>query len=98
MDTAFERRFLFKIEFHKPIVSVKAKIWESKLTNMNPDDYELLAGSFDFTGGQIENIVRKSEMHEVMNGVSVNINDIIGFCNTENLSKKNGIKIGFAKN
>jgi AAA+ superfamily predicted ATPase len=98
LDSAFERRFLFKIEFHKPIVSVKAKIWELKLTNMNPADYELLAKSFDFSGGQIENIVRKSEMHEVLNGVSVNINDIIGFCNAENLSKNNGIKIGFTKN
>jgi hypothetical protein len=65
---------------------------------MIPDDYELLAKSFDFSGGQIENIVRKSEMHEVMNGVSVNIQDIIGFCNAENLSKNNGVKIGFTKN
>jgi SpoVK/Ycf46/Vps4 family AAA+-type ATPase len=98
LDSAFERRFLFKIEFRKPVVSVKARIWESRLSNMIPDDYELLAKSFDFSGGQIENIVRKSEMHEVMNGVSVNIQDIIGFCNAENLSKNNGVKIGFTKN
>ena len=31
LDTAFERRFLFKIEFKKPETEVKAKIWKSML-------------------------------------------------------------------
>ncbi len=98
LDSAFERRFLFKIEFRKPDIPVKAKIWESKLANMQPNDYELLAKSFDFSGGQIENIVRKSEMQEVLNGVSVSIHEIIEFCNAENLSKNNSARIGFIKN
>ncbi len=31
IDTAYERRFLFKIEFQKPSITVKAQIWKSKM-------------------------------------------------------------------
>ncbi|MFZ4398533.1 MAG: ATP-binding protein [Bacteroidales bacterium] len=98
LDTAFERRFLFKIEFHKPEISVKAKIWKSKLQNLNTDETELLASRFDFSGGQIDNVVRKTEMYEIINGNIVNVQNIIDFCNEEQLSKSNRVKIGFTKN
>jgi len=95
MDAAFERRFLFKIELKKPDISVKAKIWQSKLQKLLPSESEMLAGSFDFSGGQIDNIVRKSEMHEIINGIAVNIQDIVEFCKTEKLDNNNRSKIGF---
>lgn len=98
LDTAFERRFLFKIELKKPDISVKAKIWKSKLQHLDAAAYEILASQFDFSGGQIDNIVRKSEMHEIINGIAVNVMDIIDFCNTEQLSKSNRIPVGFKNN
>jgi len=94
IDSAFERRFLFKIEFQKPDISVKAKIWNSKLPSLSEIECETLANSFDFSGGQIENIVRKNEIHEIINGISVNFNNILDFCKTEILFK-NKIKIGY---
>ena len=98
LDTAFERRFLFKIEFHKPEISIKAKIWESKLEHLITSESEILAAHFDFSGGQIDNIVRKCEMHEILNGNIVNLQEIIDFCKVEQLSKTNRVKIGFTKN
>lgn len=97
LDLAFERRFLFKIEFQKPDITVKAKIWNSKLPSLTETECELLANSFDFTGGQIDNIVRKNEIHEIIHGVSVDFSNITEFCKTESLSKTEGAKIGFTK-
>ena len=54
MDTAFERRFLFKIEFKKPSVLAKSEIWKSKMPHLSNTDCEYLASHFDFSGGQID--------------------------------------------
>ena len=97
LDSAFERRFLFKIEFQKPDISVKAKIWHSKLPCLSESECETLANSFDFSGGQIDNIVRKNEIHEIIHGISVDFNNIIEFCKAELLSKNSGVRVGFTK-
>ena len=97
LDPAFERRFLFKVEFQKPDMAVKAKIWNSKLPNLSKTECEALATQFDFSGGQINNIVRKKEIHEIVYGLSVDFNNIVDYCKTELLSKNNGNLIGFTK-
>ena len=96
-DAAFERRFLFKVEFRKPSVSIKAKIWKLKLPMLSETDCELLASMFDFSGGQIDNVVRKTEIHEIIHGGSVDIKTIIGFCEEETW-EVGKIKIGYLKN
>jgi SpoVK/Ycf46/Vps4 family AAA+-type ATPase len=93
MDTAFERRFLFKVEFQKPQIETKIKIWLEKLPNLNLMEAELLAKKYDFSGAQIENIVRKQEIYEILNGGDFNITLIQGFCEEEQLVKQT--KIGF---
>jgi len=95
MDAAFERRFLFKIELKKPDISVKAKIWQSKLSSLSDSEVEILSSNYDFSGGQIDNIVRKSEMHEIINGIAVNIQDIVEFCKAEKWDNNSRSKIGF---
>jgi SpoVK/Ycf46/Vps4 family AAA+-type ATPase len=97
LDSAFERRFLFKIQFTKPDISTKAKIWNSKLPDLTPPECETLANCFDFTGGQIDNVVRKSEIHEIIHGAAVDFDHVIGFCKTELLSKNNKSRIGFIR-
>lgn len=95
LDLAFERRFLFKVEFLKPEISIKAKIWKSKLPSLTETECEELASQFDFSGGQIDNIVRKNEIHEVIHGLKVEFKSILDFCMTELLAKASGSKIGF---
>mgnify|MGYP003795379925 CR=1 FL=1 len=94
-DPAFERRFLFKIEFQKPDIPVKAKIWQSKLPSLSESECELLARRYDFSGGQIDNIVRKNEIYEVVNGATIEFNKIIEFCDNELLHKKQHKRIGY---
>ncbi|MDR0876523.1 MAG: ATP-binding protein, partial [Treponema sp.] len=50
MDKAFERRFLYKIEFEKPDVQAKKAIWKSMISELSDDDAYTLAARFDFSG------------------------------------------------
>ena len=95
LDTAFERRFLFKVEFHKPEIEVKAKIWKAKLNKLKLNNYIKLAEEFDFTGGQINNIVRKCEMAEVLNNIKITFEKIQEFCKEETINKTGNTQIGF---
>lgn len=96
LDSAFERRFLFKIQFQKPDISIRAKIWKSKLPFLAIEECKLLAGKFDFSGGQIDNILRKNEIHEILHGGIVTVDNLMTFCSEETLVS-NRAKIGFNK-
>ncbi len=96
MDTAFERRFLFKIEFRKPSITAKSEIWKSKIPQLSEEDCELLASQFDFSGGQIDNIVRKNEINEIIYGNKLNVKTLVEFCKDEMLSNQfSRTQIGF---
>lgn len=86
MDSAFERRFLYKIEFEKPSLKAKRSIWRSMLPTLSEADAIMLATKYDFSGGQIENIARKQTIEEILTGEELNINRIVEFCNAEHLS------------
>jgi hypothetical protein len=58
LDPAFERRFLFKIEFIKPTPNERYHIWHAMLPELSDEEALKLAEQFDFSGGQIENISR----------------------------------------
>ena len=88
LDKAFERRFLFKIEFHKPNTDVKAKIWRSMLKDISADDARQLATHFDFSGGQIENIARKRTIDYILSGKFATVDEIEKYCQAELLDNK----------
>jgi len=94
LDNAFERRFLFKIRFQKPNHVIRAKIWKSKLPFLKSEDCMAMAEKYDFSGGQIDNVIRKSEIREVIRGEKVKPADLITFCNEEVLAEKRS-KMGF---
>lgn len=99
MDTAFERRFLFKIEFQKPSITAKSQIWKSKMPHLSIEDCDLLASTFDFSGGQIDNIVRKNEINEIIHGNKVDVKTLLEFCKEETLSNQfTRTQIGFIVN
>ncbi|HEY5591169.1 MAG TPA: ATP-binding protein [Paludibacter sp.] len=96
LDKSYERRFLFKIKFESPTNEIKSKIWKSKLSWINEDFAQKLAVNFSFSGGEIDNIVRKVTMKEVLTGNRPDSNEIYDFCkNDKRLSGKNGFKIGY---
>ena len=94
LDGAFERRFLFKIKFENPSVETKKKIWKSKLDWLKDDDLDTFARKYDLSGGQIDNIVRKVTMDEVITGNRPRLDELHTLCQGEKLAKE-GRRIGF---
>jgi len=95
-DKAFERRFLFKVKFDQPSNDVKSKIWLNKLNWLEQEFAIQLAKEFSFSGGEIDNIVRKIAMKEVLLGVRPDSSEILQFCQCEKLISSNkGNKVGF---
>lgn len=97
LDSAFERRFLYKIQFCKPDASVRSLIWQQMIPELNATDATTLAAAYDFSGGQIENIARKHAIHAVLHGEPESLlHTLQGYCATEKLESKPLIKrIGF---
>ena len=85
LDSAFERRFLYKIEFAKPSLEAKQAIWQAMLPSLSDADAAVLATKYDFSGGQIENVVRKESVEEILTGNIADINRLMEFCNEERL-------------
>jgi SpoVK/Ycf46/Vps4 family AAA+-type ATPase len=96
MDKAFERRFLYKIDFKKPCVAARQSIWQSMIKSLSDDDAGELASRYDFSGGQIENIARKRTVEFVLSGIEPSIELLITFCQDELLAKEPEVKIGFS--
>lgn len=87
LDKAFERRFLFKVRFENPSPEVKAKIWRSMLGDSFSDvEIRGLAGKYDFSGGQIENVVRKQSIDYVLSGEHPSYSDLLRYCDQERLA------------
>jgi hypothetical protein len=96
LDKAFERRFLYKIEFDKPNLEAKEKIWQTMLPALNQEESRTLASQYNFSGGQIENIVRKYTVDAILNGTDPSFEAVQGYCKTEFLYKEEAQrKIGF---
>ena len=96
MDAAFERRFLYKVKFEKPELAQRTKIWQSMMPELSEETAERLATSYDFSGGQIENITRKCDIESILYGDDfVTDEKIEQYCREENIVKTRATRIGF---
>ena len=100
LDKAFERRFLYKIEFERPTVEAKSKIWQAMMTSLTDNDANTLAKKYDLSGGEIENIVRKTEIYNILYNQECTLHQIQEMCEDEKLNSKqqNNKSIGFKTN
>lgn len=67
----------------------------NKMPLLTDDDALTLANTFEFSGGQIDNIVRKALMEEVVKGHKPTLNRLVELCGEEKISKNGASKIGF---
>ncbi|MBP7496090.1 MAG: ATP-binding protein [Bacteroidales bacterium] len=96
LDEAFERRFLFKIKFELPDETVRKQIWLSKTKLLNEQEAAQLAVNFNISGGQIDNIIRKMVLHNLLNKQKLSFSEIENLCYEElNLNKAERKTIGF---
>ncbi len=97
LDSAFARRFLFKIQFGQPTAEAKQSIWKDKLSWLSDDDCWQLATRHDFSGGEIDNIVRKVVMEEVLHGTRPTLSEIEELCRHEKIEGGKPCGIGFRR-
>lgn len=97
LDEAFDRRFLYKIEFTKPTPKERQHIWQSMLPEIDDDQALQLASKYDFSGGQIENIARKQIVNAILFGDGHSpFEQILKACNAETVRRDSARKpIGF---
>ncbi|MCQ2345782.1 MAG: ATP-binding protein [Paludibacteraceae bacterium] len=96
LDKAFDRRFLYKIEFERPSDETRKLIWKSMLSGLSEEQAEELAKRYDFSGGQIQNISRKQIINSIFSGSQeLDYNRVLEDCSAEAISRNNGKRIGF---
>jgi SpoVK/Ycf46/Vps4 family AAA+-type ATPase len=96
LDKAFERRFLYKIEFEKPNLVAKQAIWQVMIPTLSDTDANVLALRYDFSGGQIENIARKRTVDTIISGNESSLDDLLTYCQNELMAKQTTRnKVGF---
>lgn len=96
LDKAFERRFLYKIQFNRPTADARARIWQAMLPSLTENDAQTLASRFDLSGGEIENITRKYTVNAILSGQDdIDLQSIIEICRNERISDSVRTKIGF---
>ena len=95
LDGAFDRRFLFKIEFHQPSSEIRAKLWTSMISGLSEEDARRLAQRYDFTGGQIENVARKYVIDKILTGEPSTLDDLNNYCQCETLGGSALGRLGF---
>lgn len=99
LDAAFERRFLYKVEFSNPDSTVRKSIWLQRLPELKDENIDSIIENYKLSGGQIENIVRKVKLDKIINGGDIEVDKLIELCKNESLnsSKDNFNQIGFKR-
>ena len=96
LDKAFDRRFLYKIQFEKPGFEARFHIWKDKIPSLREVTAQRLAETHDLSGGQIDNVARKYLMYRILEGKIPSPQQIDSWCREETArheSKKIGYKL-----
>lgn len=94
LDGAFDRRFLYKVEFQKPTAEESRHIWLAMLPALDDENARSLASKYDFSGGQIENIARKQVVSNILHDTEeLDMSLIKTACDQERLNRPNGERI-----
>ena len=76
LDSAMDRRFMYKLDFERPDSSVRERIWSSVMPDLDTESVRTLA-KFDLNGGEISNIRRKSYVRSLIDGTKEDDMDVL---------------------
>jgi hypothetical protein len=83
LDKAFERRFLYKVEFEKPNSDVRQLILNNSFYDIPTETIAKVVSNFTLTGGQISNIKKKLLLKSIVEGIEDKENVFIQLCKDE---------------
>jgi AAA+ superfamily predicted ATPase len=93
LDKAFERRFLYKVEFEKPTKETQNNLLSNAFQNISKDSINTVLENYSFTGGQIYNIRKKYIMQCIIE--DANLDELFIKLCKEEMAFKSTQKIGF---
>ncbi len=83
LDSAFERRFLYKVRFEKPNETTRFEIWKTKIPELREEDALQLSNDFQLTGGQIDNVSRKYHLTHILDDSALDLHNLRDLCERE---------------
>jgi len=96
LDPAFERRFLYKVEYKKPDSHVRKQILTNVFTDISSDTIDKINETCMLTGGQIQNVHKKILINSLLDEEANSEETIFNLCQEEFiLSKSERRPIGF---
>lgn len=95
LDEAFERRFLYKVQFEKPTACIQIKLWKQYLPGFADSELVKLMNRFDFTAAEIKNIARKLALTKLIENDLNEFQLVESFCENERINSSKPVKIGF---
>ncbi len=98
LDPAFERRFLYKVEYKKPQEAVRKQILSNVFKDISAETIEHINASCELTGGQIQNVHKKILINSLLDEGANQEEMIMDLCKEEFvLSKSDRKPIGFVQ-
>jgi hypothetical protein len=95
LDPAFERRFLYKVRFQAPDLSMRSQLWKAILPRLRPEQAEQLAAQFPFSPGEMQNIVTKLNLRRMLNPKGKYFETVLGLCREEKWGEEKTTRMGF---
>lgn len=86
IDAAFMRRIRFVIHFPIPDAPTRKEIWQSAFSEQVPQDdinFDYLSNQFEFSGGQIKNVVLNAAFFAAAEGTAVGMKHLLRALQTE---------------
>ena len=93
LDKAFERRFLYKVEFEKPTKETQYSLLSNAFQNISSGNINTVLENYSFTGGQIYNIKKKYIMQCII--YDEDLESLFMKLCKEEIKTTTSIKIGF---
>ena len=96
LDDAFERRFLYKVQFELPEFAVAVSIWKQAIPSLKLQEAEWLASRHKLSAAEIYNIARKLAVQSLLNRRTPEFELINRLCTSEKWSHQSSQLLGFS--
>ena len=83
LDSAFDRRLLYKVRFSPPTIQVREKILKDAFTEISSELIDIINNTYSLTGGQIYNIKKKLLVKSILFGKSSIEQEMLELCKAE---------------
>jgi AAA+ superfamily predicted ATPase len=95
MDPAFERRWIYKIEFEAPDKLTQQKIWQNAIPDIDANILEHITTTFNLSPAEISNVVKRLQIEKIILPEKKLEDHIIQLCKTETFKITKTTAIGF---